>query len=284
MARRIARTPATPNTKRCAASSPDLGYYVEFIEYYSQTDAVGPEQPAQMREDFPIWLEEIHSGLDALDKNPAVDPHRVALMGFSLGSFLSLSTGAMNPSQIAAIVEYYGGLPPALQYGAKTMPPTLILHGDKDVLVPVADAHELDDLLTKDKRPHEMKIYEGANHGFNFPELAIWYNASATQDAWTRSTKFLAANLNGNPRPLSRVASLPRPTRGEVTLPAAGEGPKFFKFCERFRMCGATDNRAAQSSLTLTLSPRGARESKAEPASAMRYAPMLRCCAPRVRR
>jgi hypothetical protein len=25
-------------------------------------------------------------------------------------------------------------------------------------------------------------------------------------------------------------------------------------------MCGATDNRAAQSSLTLTLSPRGARE------------------------
>ena len=75
----------------------DLGYYVEFIEYYSQTDAVGPGQPVQMKEDFPIWLEEIHSGLDALDKNPSVDPHRVALMGFSLGSFLSLSAGAIDP-------------------------------------------------------------------------------------------------------------------------------------------------------------------------------------------
>ena len=32
------------------------------------------------------------------------------------------------------------------------------------------------------------------------------------------------------------------------------------KFSERSRMYGATDNRAAQSSLTLTLSPRGARE------------------------
>ena len=76
------------------------------------------------------------------------------------------------------------------------MPPTLILHGDKDVLVPVAMAHRLDALLTENKRPHEMKIYEGANHAFNFPELQIWYNAADAQDAWTRSTKFLAANLN----------------------------------------------------------------------------------------
>jgi carboxymethylenebutenolidase len=197
----IRKDARNPEYEKMCGELADAGYYVEFIEYYSQTDAVGPGQPAQMKEDFPIWLAEIHSGLDALDKNPSVDPHRVAMMGFSLGSFLSLSAGAIDPSQIAAIVEYYGGLPPALQYGAKTMPPTLILHGDRDVLVPVAMAHELDGLLTKEKRPHEMKIYEGTNHGFNFPELAIWYNASATQDAWSRSTKFLAANLNGNPPP-----------------------------------------------------------------------------------
>ena len=186
-----------PEYEKMCGELADLGYYVEFIEYYSQTDAVGPGQPALMPQNFPTWLEEIHSGLDALDKNPAVDPHRVALMGFSLGSFLSLSVGAVEPNQVAAIVEYYGGLPPNLQYGAKSMPPTLILHGDKDVLVPVADAHELDELLTKEKRPHEMKIYEGANHAFNFPQLPFWYNAADAQDAWSRSVKFLAANLNG---------------------------------------------------------------------------------------
>jgi carboxymethylenebutenolidase len=173
-----------------------LGYYTEFIEYFSQTDAVGAGQRDQIRQDFPIWLDEIHSGLDALEKNPAVDPHRVALMGFSLGSFLSLSMGAIDPSQIAAIVEYYGGLPPNLSDGARAMPPVLILHGDKDVLVPVAQAHALDEMLTKYKRPHEMKIYAGANHGFNFPGLSFWYNAACAQDAWNRSTKFLAANLN----------------------------------------------------------------------------------------
>jgi carboxymethylenebutenolidase len=186
-----------PELERICGDLADRGYYTEFIEYYSQTGAVGAAQVDLIRQDFPIWLEEIHSGLDALDKNPAVDPHRVALMGFSLGSFLSLSMGAIDPSQIAAIVEYYGGLPPAFQDNVKTMPPVLILHGDADVVVPVANAHRLDALLTSEKRPHETKIYDGVNHAFNFPELAIWYNADATKDAWNRSTSFLAANLSG---------------------------------------------------------------------------------------
>jgi dienelactone hydrolase len=81
------------------------------------------------------------------------------------------------------------------------MPPTLILHGDKDALVPVAQAHKLDELLTREKRPHEMKIYAGANHAFNFPELPFWYNAGDAKDAWSRSTRFLAANLNRSDAP-----------------------------------------------------------------------------------
>ena len=173
----------------------EQGYYTEFIEYYSQTAVIGVGNTSGMMKNFPVWLAEIRSGIDALDKNPAVDPHRVALLGFSLGSYLSLSTGAIDPEQIAAIVEYYGGLPPTLSGGAKTMPPTLILHGDKDVLVNVSEAHALDELLTASKRPHEMHIYEGANHAFNFPELPFWYNADDALDAWDRTLKFLAANL-----------------------------------------------------------------------------------------
>ena len=175
----------------------DQGYYTEFIEYFSQTPAVGANDPSGIRKNFPVWLAEIHSGIDELGKNRqgAVDPHRIALLGFSLGAYLSLSSGAVDPGQIAAIVEYYGGLPPTLSGGAKTMPPTLILHGDKDVLVNVAEAHSLDELLTAANRPHEMHIYEGANHAFNFPELPFWYNAEDAQDAWNRTVKFLATNL-----------------------------------------------------------------------------------------
>ena len=186
----------------------EQGYYTEFIEYYSQTPAVGARSfgDTRIRKYFPVWLAEIHSGIEALDKNPAIDPHRVALLGFSLGSYLSLSTGANDPEQIAAIVEYYGGLPPTLRSGSKTMPPTLILHGDKDVLVNVSEAHSLDELLTAANRPHEMHIYEGANHAFNFPELPFWYNADDAQDAWNQTLKFLAANLK-NPNSKTAASS-----------------------------------------------------------------------------
>ena len=171
------------------------GYYTDYVEYYSQTPAVGPGQPAKFREYFPVWLAEIKAGIDALGKNPDVDPHRIGMMGFSLGAFLSLSTGALESDQIAAIVEYYGGLPRRLRDQAKSMPPTLILHGDSDSLVPVTQAHELDALLTKENRPHEMHIYPGANHAFNFPGLPTWYNPEDAKDAWDRSLKFLGANL-----------------------------------------------------------------------------------------
>jgi carboxymethylenebutenolidase len=182
----------------------DRGYYTEFIEYFSQTGPVSVGNLSGFVKYFPTWLAEIHSGIDALDKNPAVDPHRVALLGFSLGSYLSLSAGAVDPDQIAAIVEYYGGLPPTLRSGAKTMPPTLLLHGDKDVIVNVSEAHSLDELLTAANRPHEMHIYEGANHAFNFPELPFWYKAEDAQDAWDRTLKFLAANLKN---PNSKTAA-----------------------------------------------------------------------------
>ncbi len=175
----------------------DAGYYTEFIEYYSQTPAVGPLRPDEIKKYYLTWMTEVRSGIDAMDKNPAVDPKRVAMLGFSLGAFLSLSTGATDPGKLAAIVEYYGGLPAPLHPMAANLPPTLILHGDKDTLVPVAEAHKLDLLMTEAKRPHEMHIYPGANHAFNFAGLPIWYNAADGQDAWQRTLAFLAEYLGG---------------------------------------------------------------------------------------
>jgi carboxymethylenebutenolidase len=191
--------------RMCSELAAD-GFYTEFIEYFSQTGSVRALQRRKMAQDFPTWLAEIDSGIDAMRKNPAVDSKRIALMGFSLGAFLSLSTGALEPHKVAAIVEYYGGLVGRLKPRAAEMPPTLILHGDKDVLVPVADAHELDALLTRYHRPHEIHIYPGANHAFNFPGLRFWYNAADAADAWKRSIAFLDANLHNPPSSASASA------------------------------------------------------------------------------
>jgi hypothetical protein len=76
--------------------------------------------------------------------------------------------------------------------------------------------------------------------------------------AATRTTARANAPVN-NVHP-GNILQLPRPTRGkpvDARLRAAGEGPKLLKI---LKMCGASDIRATQRSLTLTLSPRGARE------------------------
>ena len=175
------------------------GYYTEYIEYYSQTGAVSPIEVKKMATDFPIWLDEIEDGMAALKKNKSVDSKRIGLMGISLGSFLSLAYGANSPAEIGAIVEYYGGLPPTAVGGVARMPPVLILHGDADQIVPVAQAKSLDALLTKADRPHEMHIYPGANHAFNFEGAAMWYDRAAAEDAWNRTLKFFNTYLKSPP-------------------------------------------------------------------------------------
>jgi carboxymethylenebutenolidase len=191
------RDMATDDFEGFCSKLADHGYYTEFMEYYSQTDAASPADVAGMVRDFPTWLNEVHSGIAALKKNPSVDSSKVGLMGFSLGAFISLSYGATYPDDIAAIVEYYGGLSPALYPRAATMPPVLIIHGDIDRIVPVSQATNLDALLTRAGRPHEMKIYPGAEHGFNFPGAVFWYKPGAANDAWDRSLKFFDTYLKG---------------------------------------------------------------------------------------
>jgi dipeptidyl aminopeptidase/acylaminoacyl peptidase len=48
----------------------------------------------------------------------------------------------------------------------KRMPPTLILHGEMDLIVPVSNAHRLERHYKANKLPYEIKIYKVQGHGF----------------------------------------------------------------------------------------------------------------------
>lgn len=176
----------------------DRGYYAEAVEYYSQTEEASAANVAGLVHNFPTWLDEVHAGVAALKKNPSIASSKIGFMGFSLGAFISLADGATYPDDVAAIVEYYGGLEPSLYSRAATMPPVLIIHGSIDHIVPVSGATDLDAILTKAGRPHEMKIYPGAEHAFNFPEAMFWYKPAAANDAWNRSISFLDKYLKSD--------------------------------------------------------------------------------------
>jgi carboxymethylenebutenolidase len=151
------------------------GYYAMYLEYYSQAGPARAGEPSPTGKDFapwvnqnfPVWTREVADGIDALGKNPAVLRDRIALLGHSLGAFLALAVGASEGGRVAAVIDYYGGMNRSYIAMAANMPPTLILHGGADTTVPVRYADELDALLTRYNRPHEMKIYPGAGHGLD---------------------------------------------------------------------------------------------------------------------
>ncbi len=171
----------------------DRGYYAEFIEYYDATPNSDPTTDPM--ENFKTWTAAIHSAIESLARNPAIDPKRIALMGFSQGAYLAVGTASQFPDEVAAVVEYYGGLIPTLRDKAASMPPTLIIHGEADTVIPVSEAKDLDAMLTKANRPHEMHLYSGVDHGFNFRRPSNFYNRDAAADAWHRSLDFLDRTL-----------------------------------------------------------------------------------------
>ena len=143
----------------------------------------------------PQWIDTISAALQWVGAREGIDPRRVALVGISLGSFLSLSLAAIHSASnypatrgaIRCIVERSGGLPqPYSQAATSQFPPTLILHGESDSVVPVAHARELDRLLTQLDVAHEARILPGQGH---------WFSSSAQMELLLSVSGFLSRHL-----------------------------------------------------------------------------------------
>ncbi|MCA9080164.1 MAG: alpha/beta hydrolase [Planctomycetaceae bacterium] len=77
-------------------------------------------------------------------------------------------------------IKKHAGLKPPLSFAAELEAsvspvvhvtsddaPVMLIHGDKDVLVPIEHSRNIDPLLTEAKVPHELIIVAGAGHGYS---------------------------------------------------------------------------------------------------------------------
>lgn len=119
----------------------------------------------------PLWLDTVRDALTAIGQRPGIDSKRIALVGISLGAYLSLAVATLTGTpRIKAIIDVSGGLVPPFDAAAtSSFPPTLILHGDADTIVPVANALTLDALLTRLNVTHETHVFRGDGHWFSPP-------------------------------------------------------------------------------------------------------------------
>lgn len=185
-----------PPEQHAAMFQPMLssGYSVIAVRHGSSPKYVIPEIVADVR----LAHKYVHEHADQLH----IDPKRLGVFGFSAGGHLSLMLGTTaNDSKsdeaprIAAVAAVFPptdlvpyvieGNPrreqfPALKFDPKkseayspllqvTSPdaPTVLIHGDKDDLVPLWHSEKIHDAFEKANVPSELVVIEGAGHGFD---------------------------------------------------------------------------------------------------------------------
>ncbi|GAB6037427.1 hypothetical protein JCM15519_19860 [Fundidesulfovibrio butyratiphilus] len=171
------------------------GFQVYLLDYYSRPDAqaMALDDPQIRRERYDQrlagWTQRVREALTVLSKRQDVDPRRIALLGFSQGGFLAVNVAAQDP-RAAALVCLYGGLPAPVRGSARKLPPTLIVHGQADTIVPVAEARTLQVFITRSGGEAVLDLYPGQGHGF-----ALSLNQPEAKAGFDKTVRFLDSRL-----------------------------------------------------------------------------------------
>jgi carboxymethylenebutenolidase len=106
-------------------------------------------------------------------------------MGLSLGASVALAAGSQN-ARVSAIADWYGSLPDDFLPKLKGMPPLLILHGNRDDVIPIINAQQLVRLCGMEHFACESHFYQDQGHGFM---------KGALEDADARTLDFFARTM-----------------------------------------------------------------------------------------
>jgi phospholipase/carboxylesterase len=84
--------------------------------------------------------EDLGAWLDSTLGEEGMDPARLALFGFSQGAMMALHVAPRRAEAVAAVVACSGRLlaPDLLAAEVRSRPPVLLMHGDRDEMVPPA--------------------------------------------------------------------------------------------------------------------------------------------------
>jgi phospholipase/carboxylesterase len=112
--------------------------------------------------------------LDAELKRHNLPPGALALVGFSQGTMMALHVGLRRAIAPAAIVGYSGifvlpnnAAPEAFVGEIKSRPPVLLIHGDRDDLIPAQALFHASQALAALDIPVEWHLSAGVGHGID---------------------------------------------------------------------------------------------------------------------
>jgi phospholipase/carboxylesterase len=107
--------------------------------------------------------------MDAECRKRGFGPERIALFGFSQGTMTALHVAPRCEPQLAGVVGCSGALIGAdlLADELRTKPPLLLMHGDRDEVVPVQALPAAREAFEKLGFPLQWEIRRGLGHGID---------------------------------------------------------------------------------------------------------------------
>lgn len=129
-------------------------------------------------------LEQVRATIDWVAQQPEVDAKRIAVFGFASGAFDALCEAGDDP-RVKAIVSLTGGVPLECKLN-KSLPPTLVIHGEKDLKYGPEHTTDLFRLIEHRSHGSEIAIYKDAPH---------FLIGESLDDATARTVSFIERHM-----------------------------------------------------------------------------------------
>jgi carboxymethylenebutenolidase len=140
--------------------------YITLAPHYFESTGTSWADLDSIRRHGLTWGQTVLNAVECARGLPNVDPQSIGLLGFSLGGYLAVAVAA-HDRRIKCVAEFFGGVPERFLPSIEQLPPTLIVHGEDDDIVPVRHALELKQLCDEKGFYFEMELYPGAGHNFS---------------------------------------------------------------------------------------------------------------------
>jgi carboxymethylenebutenolidase len=134
-----------------------------------------------------VAIKDMQAGLDYLKTlKDSVRP-RFSSVGFCMGGGFSYQLATHTKDLVGAVI-FYGRTP--VELVPQVSCPLLANFGSLDQGIPPEKVREFEAALVAAGKQADIKIYEGAKHGFFNDTRAETYNVAAASDAWQRTLRF----------------------------------------------------------------------------------------------